>query len=137
MKIIALILLFQCTFVEYLVEKTPILTLTVTNFESNAGKGFVRIKKSDKTIVKQLVCPIVGKQIQTQINDLQSGTYSVEVYHDKNNNQRLDKNLLGIPSEKIGVSNNIKIRLLPPTFEQMKFELTQDKHITIRLEKIL
>lgn len=37
--------------------------------------------------------------------DLKPGTYAVIVFHDENDNGKLDKNFLGIPTEAYGFSN--------------------------------
>jgi uncharacterized protein (DUF2141 family) len=46
-----------------------------------------------------------------------AGTYAVSVFHDENSNGRLDTNLMGIPREGVGASNNAKGHLGPPKFE--------------------
>jgi uncharacterized protein (DUF2141 family) len=40
---------------------------------------------------------------------------------DLNNNDKLDKNFLGIPTEPFAFSNNVKPRLAAPRFEECKF----------------
>ncbi len=35
-----------------------------------------------------------------------SGTYAVSVFHDENSNGKMDTNLMGIPREGVGASNN-------------------------------
>lgn len=47
---------------------------------------------------------------------------AVLVYQDLNNNQKLDANLFGIPSEPYGVSNNPNL-MGPPNFAQAVFPL--------------
>jgi uncharacterized protein (DUF2141 family) len=56
--------------------------------------------------------------------DLPPGTYAVSVFHDENMNQKLDKNLVGMPKEGYGASNNPKKKMGPPTFEEAKFQLS-------------
>ena len=53
--------------------------------------------------------------------DLPAGDYSVTVMHDENDNGKMDKNLLGIPKEGFGVSNDPKKKLHMPTFDETKF----------------
>jgi uncharacterized protein (DUF2141 family) len=50
---------------------------------------------------------------------LPPGRYAVVLYHDENDNRRIDRNFLGIPREGYGFSNNIRPLLSAPTFEQM------------------
>ncbi len=55
--------------------------------------------------------------------DLPAGNYAVSVYEDLNGNHKLDHNLLGIPSEPVGVSNNPPARLGPPRFNECSFRV--------------
>lgn len=60
---------------------------------------------------------------QITFTDLPEGTYAVSVFHDENMNQKLDKNLMGIPKEGYGASNNPGKRMGPPRFEDAKFTI--------------
>jgi uncharacterized protein (DUF2141 family) len=52
-----------------------------------------------------------------------AGTYAVSVRHDENQNGKLDKNLLGIPKEGYGASNNPHLKRRAPKFEESKFDV--------------
>ena len=48
------------------------------------------------------------------------------IYHDENRNGKLDKNVIGIPKEHMGFSNNAKIELTPPgppAYSAVKFDV--------------
>jgi uncharacterized protein (DUF2141 family) len=49
------------------------------------------------------------------------GVAAVTVLHDENMNEKLDTNLLGIPREGYGASNNPKKHLRAPTFAEAQF----------------
>jgi acyl-CoA reductase-like NAD-dependent aldehyde dehydrogenase/uncharacterized protein (DUF2141 family) len=55
--------------------------------------------------------------------DLPPGTYAVSVYEDLNSNHKLDHNLIGVPREPVGVSNNPPARFGPPHFSECSFHL--------------
>ncbi len=55
--------------------------------------------------------------------DLPPGVYAVAVYEDLNRNHRLDHNLIGIPREPVGVSNNPPAYFGPPHFSECSFRL--------------
>lgn len=55
--------------------------------------------------------------------DLPPGTYAVTVYEDLNGNHKLDHNLIGIPREPAGASNNPAVRFGPPKFDECSFHL--------------
>lgn len=59
--------------------------------------------------------------------------YAVIVSHDLNANGKLDRNLLGIPSEPYGFSNNPSTRFGPPGFDKASFDSSKYHTITIRL----
>ena len=66
--------------------------------------------------------------------DLPPGTYAVTVYEDLNGNRKLDHNLIGIPREPVGVSNNPPARFGPPHFDECSFHLGDTAQtITINL----
>jgi len=60
------------------------------------------------------------------------GIYAVALFHDQNNNGKLDKNFLGIPKEGYGFSNNPKV-FATPTFEKCSFRLKKNTKITIKV----
>ncbi|MEI9953062.1 MAG: DUF2141 domain-containing protein [Pseudomonadota bacterium] len=49
------------------------------------------------------------------------GVYALSAFHDQNSNGKLDTNLLSIPSEDYGASNNARGTFGPPSFEDAKF----------------
>lgn len=44
--------------------------------------------------------------------------FAIAAYHDKNDNEELDRNALGIPTERYGFSNSARGRLGPPGFDE-------------------
>lgn len=55
--------------------------------------------------------------------DLEPGVYAVAVLHDENDNDRMDKNFIGIPKEGYGASNNPPKKHRAPSFEEARFSL--------------
>jgi hypothetical protein len=49
------------------------------------------------------------------------GTYAVIVFHDENQDGKLDKNFLGVPQEGYGASNNVRHLMSAPEFEEASF----------------
>ncbi|MGZ8336261.1 MAG: DUF2141 domain-containing protein [Allosphingosinicella sp.] len=50
------------------------------------------------------------------------GTWSLSVIHDENNNARLDR-FMAIPREGFGFSRNPAIRMGPPRFDEVRFQV--------------
>ena len=62
------------------------------------------------------------------------GPAAVTVLHDENLNDKLDTNLVGIPKEGYGASNNPKKRLRAPTFAEAQFSVSRPREtIQIRV----
>lgn len=65
--------------------------------------------------------------------NLPSGEYAISLYHDENENNKLDTGWFGIPNEGYGCSNNAKGMMGPPKYEDAKFQLTSNKEMTIKI----
>ena len=77
---------------------------------------------------------IQNESITFSFEGLENGMYAVSIFHDENNNGKLDSNLMGIPSEPYAFSNNAKGLFGPPSFEDCKFEISgSEKQIVITL----
>jgi uncharacterized protein (DUF2141 family) len=70
---------------------------------------------------------------QTLFRDLPPGKYAVNIFHDENNNGRIDKGLL-LPKEGIGFSNYETISLRNrPSFRKASFDLDADKTVKVKI----
>lgn len=66
--------------------------------------------------------------------NLQPGSYAVVVIHDRNNSGQLDRNLLGMPKEPVGLSNYTSIGISnPPTFRKASFRLKESGLLKVKL----
>lgn len=109
------------------------ITLTITDLKNSEGlvvivlfdspKGFPG--KYKKAVRKKLVPLKDSSSVKVEFKELPFGTYAFVANHDENKNKKLDTNLLGIPSEGVGVSNDAKGSMGPPKFEDSKFELNK------------
>ncbi len=78
---------------------------------------------------------IVDGKATVKFELLLPGEYAVAGYHDVNNNDELDTNLVGIPQEPYGASLGARNLLSPPDYDDAKFELTtESKRIKLKLE---
>jgi uncharacterized protein (DUF2141 family) len=68
---------------------------------------------------------------------LAPGDYAVSLIHDENGNGKLDKNLLGIPKEGVGFSQNPKLMFSAPTYAATRFDVAGDTTETIRMKYFL
>ena len=73
---------------------------------------------------------------KVEIPDLAYGTYAIAIFHDENNNGKLDKNIFGVPVEPYSFSNNPKIKWRGPQFEESKFDFNADEpSVVLKLRK--
>lgn len=81
--------------------------------------------------------PIPGQAKELRFDlDLPPGKYAMSVYEDLNGNHKLDHNMIGIPREPVGASNNPKGRFGPPRFAECAFELgSAGETITVNIVK--
>lgn len=125
------ILLFSFTF-----SQNAALSISVTNAKSNTGKIYVAIYDSETHFLKKHIAgnsQTIAKNKTVIIFNLPKGTYAISAFHDENNNGKLDKNMLGIPKERYGFSNNVTGFMSAPSFEQAKVSVTGNKNIEIKL----
>jgi uncharacterized protein (DUF2141 family) len=90
--------------------------------------------KSDKSVA-HTSSDIQHGQAVCDFSGIPPGTYAVSVFHDENSNGKLDRNLLGMPKEGVGVSNNAAGHFGPPKFDDMAFHYQNgrlDLKITVR-----
>lgn len=57
------------------------------------------------------------------LNGVSPGGYAIAAFHDENANGELDANLLGIPTEGYGFSNDARSSFGPPSFDAAQVEV--------------
>jgi len=96
--------------------------------QDNKNKG-INKKRWVKSIVEA-----VNKNGFTKSIDLKKGVYAISLFVDSNDNKIIDKNLLGIPTEQYGFSNNATGFLGSPSYKDASFNLVDDLNIKISLK---
>jgi uncharacterized protein (DUF2141 family) len=70
------------------------------------------------------------------VRDLPPGVYAIQAYHDRNDNQSVDRDFLGFPTEAVGFSNDAPIRFKPPSFKDAAFTYAGGEGtLTLRLRQ--
>lgn len=104
------------------------LKITITRLHNNNGVVLVSLFKDgngypddaakaygkEKAYIVDKIATIIFKNIPP-------GSYAVAILHDENNNQKMDKNMLGIPKEGYGFSNNVSAAFGPPSYKKASF----------------
>ena len=108
-------------------------TIIIDIEKGQSTEGKIRVAVFDnKAAFNKSEGPLKGKVInptdhQLEFSDIPYGTYAIAAYHDLNNNGKLDKNMLGIPTEPYAFSNNPVVKWEAPTYEDAQFNLNQAK----------
>ena len=96
-------------------------TAAVRLYFYNTREGFL---KSGKWVFSKSVKP-QGKSEFTLPVDLPKGEWAVAITQDLNNNDKIDKNFLGIPTEPYAFSNNVRPTIAAPGFDECKFTVDE------------
>jgi uncharacterized protein (DUF2141 family) len=82
---------------------------------------------------KVLVVPTLP-ETTCVFHNVDPGTYMVSAIHDENDNQKLDKNLFGMPKEGYGVSNNHTYAMKAPVFSESTFSGAGTTEMVLKIE---
>ncbi len=78
-------------------------------------------------------CPAQDGTVFLTIEKVPPGKYAIALFHDTNGDAILNTNVLGIPKEGYGVSNNIKNKFSAPSFQQAQFIHQDSTSLTISI----
>lgn len=107
------------------------LTVVIFGFKNQEGNCRFAIDDSkfvyerEDSVFIGKVLPIIDKQVIVVIDSLEYGEYAIRVFHDENENEKIDTNFLGIPTERYGYSNDASSWFGPPSWDKAKFIFDQ------------
>ncbi len=119
------------------------LEITFTDLRSGIGQIAIGINKSDEGWPRTPHLKGDWKKtngnassMTVQVKDLEHGTYAISMLDDENNNLEMD-NFLGVPKEGFGFSNDPKVGMSAPKFDECSFTIDEPvKKISIRVNYI-
>lgn len=115
------------------------VSLTVTGLRS--AKGLVRacltaqpraFPDCDRDAAARYLAVPAGDTVLLDFGPMPAGRYAVAVFHDENENGKLDKRLL-MPREGYGFSRDAAVRFGPPKFAAAAFEVASDTTQSLRM----
>lgn len=117
------------------------LTLSVEGLRNRAGKvsvclfcgpeAFPDCERAPGALRRTVPSAKAGQPVV--FHDLPAGSYAATVLHDENGDGRLDTNLLGIPKEGVGITNNALPRFSAPRFSDARFEMPGARGQSVRI----
>lgn len=103
------------------------IVVTISGLKSNEGGIYVGLYATPSKFLNGTQVDAKKKvrastaPITVVFDDLRPGTYAIGAYHDENNNDHLDTNFLGLPTEGYALSNGVRAVMSKPTFQQAAF----------------
>lgn len=104
------------------------IKVLVVDFHNNEGEADCVLFGSpegfpsdSKIAMKRTKSKIENRQAVCIFSGVSPGDYAVSVFHDENANGILDRNLIGIPKEGVGASNDAVAKSGPPKFDDARF----------------
>jgi uncharacterized protein (DUF2141 family) len=124
-------------------DQTGVLTVNVANVKEFKGSIRMAVYNNQKSFPSEthsfcgaMTSLAPGTLPKLTCENLPFGQYAVAVYHDLNNNGKMDKNAMGIPTEPYGFSNNVQVKWRHPKFADAVFVLSNAKQeLTVSLKR--
>jgi uncharacterized protein (DUF2141 family) len=109
------------------------LNIKISGFENNKGDCWFaldnskEVHESKDSVFVGKILPIMNRGVYLKLDSLEYGYYAIKIFHDENNNGKIDLNFLGIPTEDYGYSNNVSGWFGPPKWEKTRFLFNQSE----------
>ena len=123
----------------YQPTETIDIKVTVTNINTLKGRIELGVFNDSKTFLRRgreyqvFSQEVTSNSMIFYLRNLDKGNYAISTYHDINLDKKCNLNILGRPTEPYGFSNNVKLKLFPPSFDNCKIMVDGDMSITIKL----
>ena len=122
--------------------RAAIVEIAVTGVTD--ARGHVHVDLCTQSTFLKRDCPYAGAapaipgETVVRIAGVAPGQYAAQVFHDRNDDGKVEQNILGVPTEPIGFSNDAPIHLTGPRFRDAAFAVVRGvEHITLRLRRLL
>jgi len=113
-----------------LAEPTATLTINLEGIETTTGS--IRLGIYDEAgydsgaAVNGAVIAATDEAVTATVSGLEPGTYGIKLYHDVDNDDEMDTNPFGMPTEPYAFSNNAQGQFGPAKWDAAKFEVTAE-----------
>ena len=109
----------------------------VTGFDSDKGKASIGLFNEEETFLREAnwkqFSEITNSKATATFKDIPDGVYAISVYHDENDNDKLDLIMGMMPKEDTGTSNNPKTKMGPPKWEESIFEVKGNQEVSFSI----
>lgn len=115
---------------------TVIIEVSVTKY--NKGNILLALYNSEEAYMEDVYksADVLIKENKAIIifDEVEKGVYAFSLFHDINENKKLDTNFLGIPKEPYGFSNGERGRFGPPKFKEATFNITKNETLKVSIK---
>lgn len=113
------------------------LTVNVSEIEQGKGHVLVAVYADEKSYNSgkasfSNTVKAINNQETILFKNIPEGDYAIKMYQDENDNNELDFNMIGIPKEGYGFSNNVG-QFGAPEYVEAKFTIKDNTAINIEL----
>ena len=114
------------------------LEVTITNLQEVKGTVRMALYGGEKNFLKSPIdkkeVKVSGNSVTVVFENLKLDDYGISVFHDVDDNKKLDKGFMGVPNEPYGFSNNARGQFGPPAFEKAKISVSANTKASIKVE---
>lgn len=110
-------------------QTLPGATVQVSVTNISAQQGFIMVALYDEanwghTPAARARVPVTGGAVAFNLGAPAPGRYAIRMFHDVDSDGAMDTNIIGIPTEPIGFSNNAPLQFGPPSFAAAAFDVS-------------
>jgi uncharacterized protein (DUF2141 family) len=106
------------------------IVVELTGFRNSSGQAVLSLYRSEdgfpgepEKAFRRVGGPVSADPLGQRFTGVPYGEYAVSALHDENADGRMNTNILGMPQEGYGTSNNPAPRIGPPLFDEARFVL--------------
>jgi uncharacterized protein (DUF2141 family) len=102
------------------------------NIKSEEGTIYLALYDSKEKLFKKNDSISKGIKVEktgavtVKMEDVSFGKYALAIYHDLNNNGKLDQNFFGIPTEPYAFARKLPTKWRAPLFEELTIDFSED-----------
>ncbi len=132
-----LIVLLSMVFLAATTSDSYALSIEISGHTKIQGNMFIGLYRKNDAFpeksgtYKNTIQKVSNTKLTYTFYALPKDTYAIAVFHDQNGNGILDKNLVGVPVERYGFSNNVRGVFSAPSFKEASIKL--DENISMKI----
>lgn len=135
-----LVVFIVCIFLSTMLFGQNKVIANITNIKNNEGVCRACLFTNEYTFTGKgspaycVVVNVKNKLATAVFSNITPGVYALLVFHDMNNNNKIDKNFFGIPKEGYGASNNKLPFASAPHFDDNKFIVANNNVVSLNIQ---